>query len=65
MTVQAQILDLLHDLQCASASLILITHNMGIVAMSRTGSSCYAGRKVEGATLQSSSPDPRHPYAGR
>lgn len=62
--VEAQILKLLRDLKDKySLSLILITHNMGIVAeMTDRVAVMYAGRMAEiGPTMQIFE-DPKHPY---
>ncbi len=49
VTIQAQILDLLRELQAARGmSLVLVTHNMGVVAdMARRVAVMYAGQVVE------------------
>ncbi len=64
VTVQAEILDLLRDLRRQfSLSLLLITHDLGVVAeMADRVAVMYGGRIVEtGATGQLFA-DPRHPY---
>ncbi|GII76803.1 peptide ABC transporter ATP-binding protein [Sphaerisporangium rufum] len=64
VTVQAQILDLLADLQQQfGTSIILITHDLGVVA--RTAHQVlvmYAGRSIEQGTVQEVLREPRHPY---
>jgi oligopeptide/dipeptide ABC transporter ATP-binding protein len=64
VTVQAQILDLLKDLQQDfGTSIILITHDLGVVA--RTAHNVlvmYAGRAVERGTTVEVLGAPRHPY---
>ncbi|RYB01538.1 ABC transporter ATP-binding protein [Lichenibacterium ramalinae] len=64
VTVQAKILRLLHDLQGAmGASLLLITHDLGVVAsMADEVLVMYAGRIVERADVDTLFHDPRHPY---
>src|SRR5471030_3041348 len=49
VTIQAQILELMQELQCElGTALILITHNLGIVAeTAQRVIVMYAGRKVE------------------
>ncbi|MDI9579656.1 MAG: ABC transporter ATP-binding protein [Thermobispora sp.] len=64
VTVQAQILDLLKDLQQQTGmAIILITHDLGVVA--NTASEVlvmYAGRAVERGTVREVLREPRHPY---
>ena len=64
VTIQAQILDLLRDLQQRSGSaLLLITHDLGVVAeMADRVAVMYAGRIVEEAPVRELFRDPRHPY---
>jgi len=64
VTVQAQILDLLRELQGElNMSTILITHNLGIVAeMCDEVLVMYAGREVERAPANDIFYHPRHPY---
>lgn len=64
VTIQAQVLDLLHDLKNKiNASIMLITHDLGVVA-----SMCdyvvvmYAGRVIEKGTVHEIFKDPKHPY---
>ena len=64
VTIQAQILDLLRDLKDKiNASIMLITHDLGVVA-----SMCdyvvvmYAGRVIEIGTVHEIFKDPKHPY---
>jgi peptide/nickel transport system ATP-binding protein len=63
-TIQAQILDLMRDLQARIGSaIILITHDLGVVAeMARRVVVMYAGRKVEDAAVEDIFRNPRHPY---
>jgi peptide/nickel transport system ATP-binding protein len=64
VTVQAQILDLLRELQQQTGmAIILITHDLGIVAeMADEVSVMYAGRVVERAPGAAIFDDPQHPY---
>ena len=64
VTVQATILRLLHDLQQEMrASLLLITHDLGVVAaMADDVLVMYAGRVVERADVDTLFHAPRHPY---
>lgn len=64
VTIQAQVLDLLRDLKHKiNASIMLITHDLGVVA-----SMCdyvvvmYAGRVIEKGTVHEIFKDPKHPY---
>jgi peptide/nickel transport system ATP-binding protein len=64
VTIQAQILDLLRDLKSHfDLSLLLITHDLGIVAHNADRVAVmYAGRIVETAPVRELFADPRHPY---
>lgn len=64
MTVQAQILDLMRDLQKTSnTSIILITHDLGVVAeMVDRVLVMYAGRAVEVSDIKAIFSAPIHPY---
>lgn len=64
VTIQAQILDLLKDLQRqTNTSIILITHDLGIVAdMCDRIFVMYAGQIVETGTKQEIFYNPQHPY---
>jgi peptide/nickel transport system ATP-binding protein/oligopeptide transport system ATP-binding protein len=64
VTVQAQILDLLRELQQQTGmAIILITHDLGIVAeMANDVAVMYAGRVVERAPNAEIFDDPQHPY---
>ena len=64
VTIQAQVLELLHDLKGKiNASIMLITHDLGVVA-----SMCdyvvvmYAGRVIEKGTVHEIFKNPKHPY---
>ncbi|MER5470128.1 ABC transporter ATP-binding protein [Streptomyces sp. NPDC002935] len=64
VTVQAQILDLLKDLQQEFGSaIIMITHDLGVVAnMADDLLVMYAGRAVERGTVREVLKAPQHPY---
>ncbi len=64
VTVQAQILDLLRDLQKQTGmAIILITHDLGVVAeMADEVAVMYAGRVAERASGTAIFDDPQHPY---
>ncbi|MBP6565106.1 MAG: ABC transporter ATP-binding protein [Burkholderiales bacterium] len=64
VTIQAQILDLLRNLQAARGmSLVLVTHNMGVVAdMARRVAVMYAGQVMEERTADELFVAPQHPY---
>lgn len=64
VTIQAQILDLVKDLQQKiGASVIFITHDLGVVAnVADRVAVMYAGKMVEIGTSDEVFYDPRHPY---
>jgi oligopeptide/dipeptide ABC transporter ATP-binding protein len=64
VTIQAQYLDLLKDIQKRSGlAMIFITHNIGIVArMCDQVAVMYAGRLVERAPVRTIFNQPAHPY---
>jgi peptide/nickel transport system ATP-binding protein len=64
VTIQAQILELMLDLQKElGMGLILITHDLGVVAQTaQRVIVMYAGRKVEEADVDTLFASPRHPY---
>jgi oligopeptide/dipeptide ABC transporter ATP-binding protein len=64
VTIQAEILDLLGRLQEEfGMSVLLITHNLGIVAgMARRVVVMYAGKVVETASTEDLFANPKHPY---
>ncbi|MCA3748566.1 MAG: ABC transporter ATP-binding protein, partial [Rubrobacter sp.] len=64
VTIQAQILELLRDLQeQRGLSVILITHDLGVVAeVSHRVAVMYAGKIVETGTVHEVFHDPKHPY---
>ncbi|MGX2994739.1 ABC transporter ATP-binding protein [Streptomyces sp. JNUCC 64] len=65
VTVQAQVMDLLADLQREfNMGLILITHDLGVVAdVADKIAVMYAGRIVETAPVHDLYKNPAHPYA--
>jgi oligopeptide transport system ATP-binding protein len=64
VTIQAQILDLMRDLQrTEGAAILLITHDLGVVAgMCHRVNVMYAGKFVEEARVDELFAQPRHPY---
>jgi peptide/nickel transport system ATP-binding protein len=64
VTIQAQILDLIIDLQHKlGTAVILITHDLGVVAeIAQRVIVMYAGRKVEEAPVEELFARPQHPY---
>ncbi|WP_442580340.1 ABC transporter ATP-binding protein [Mesorhizobium sp. ASY16-5R] len=64
VTIQAQILELLRDIQREhGTAIILITHDLGVVAESTNRVAVmYAGRKIEEAATDTLLANPRHPY---
>ncbi|WP_431302617.1 ABC transporter ATP-binding protein [Sediminicoccus sp. BL-A-41-H5] len=64
VTVQAQILDLLRELQSETGmAIILITHDLGVIAeMADDVAVMYAGRVVERTSARALFEDPQHPY---
>ncbi|MFV0295441.1 MAG: ABC transporter ATP-binding protein [Hyphomicrobiaceae bacterium] len=64
VTVQAQILDLMRDLQSrVGAAIMIITHDLGVVAeVAEHIVVMYAGRKVEEAPVKELFARPLHPY---
>ncbi|GAB3714995.1 ABC transporter ATP-binding protein [Mariniluteicoccus flavus] len=64
VTIQAQIMELLKRLQAEEGkTVILITHNMGLVAeVADQVAVMYLGRIVEHGTRDQVLKDPRHPY---
>ena len=61
-TIQAQILDLFRE-RLANATMILITHDMGVAAeICDRIAVMYAGRIVETGTIEEVLSSPRHPY---
>jgi oligopeptide/dipeptide ABC transporter ATP-binding protein len=63
VTIQAQIINLLADLRDELGSVILITHDLGVVAeIADRVLVMYAGRVVAQGTLDEIFYDPQHPY---
>jgi peptide/nickel transport system ATP-binding protein/oligopeptide transport system ATP-binding protein len=64
VTVQAQILDLMRDLQNDfNSAIILITHNLGVVSqMADHVAVMYLGKIVEYSDVHTIFHDPKHPY---
>jgi dipeptide transport system ATP-binding protein len=64
VTIQAQILDLLRNLQKERGmALVLITHNMGVVSeMAQRVAVMYAGQVMEQRLVAELFADPQHPY---
>ena len=64
VTIQAQILDLMRELQdTLGTAIVLITHDMGVVAENADRVVVmYAGRKVEEASADDLFEHPGHPY---
>jgi oligopeptide/dipeptide ABC transporter ATP-binding protein len=64
VTIQAQILDLMNQLQTdLGASILLITHDLGVIAETADRVAVmYAGRIVEEAGVKTIFKNPAHPY---
>lgn len=64
VTIQAQILDLMKDLQQKTeTAIILITHDLGVVAnMADRVAVMYGGKIIEQGTLDQIFYNPQHPY---
>ncbi|MCC6187913.1 MAG: ABC transporter ATP-binding protein [Anaerolineales bacterium] len=64
VTIQAQILDLMREIRLKmQASIILITHDLGVVAeMCERVAVMYAGQIVEQTDVQALFAGPKHPY---
>jgi oligopeptide/dipeptide ABC transporter ATP-binding protein len=64
VTIQAQYLDLLKDIQHETGvALIFVTHNLGIVAkMCDRVAVMYAGKIIEQAPVRTLFDEPKHPY---
>jgi oligopeptide/dipeptide ABC transporter ATP-binding protein len=64
VTIQAQILELMRDLsQKFGVALLIITHNLGVVARyADRVHVMYAGKVIESGTAREIYSDPRHPY---
>jgi peptide/nickel transport system ATP-binding protein/oligopeptide transport system ATP-binding protein len=64
VTIQAQLLDLLRDIQReTNMAVVIITHNMGVIAeFADRVLVMYAGRLAEQGTVDAVFTTPRHPY---
>ncbi len=64
VTIQAQILDLLGDLQARlGMAILIITHDLGVIAeIADEVIVMYAGKIVESAPVRELFADPQHPY---
>ena len=64
VTIQAQILDLLRDLQQRlGMAILIITHDLGVIAeIADEVLVMYAGKIVEGGDVRAIFDDPQHPY---
>jgi peptide/nickel transport system ATP-binding protein len=64
VTIQAQVLDVLrHAARTTNAALILITHDLGVIAeLADRVVVMYTGREVEAANVTDIFDAPRHPY---
>jgi peptide/nickel transport system ATP-binding protein len=64
VTIQAQILELMRDLQTKyDASLLMITHNLGIISeLCQRVAVMYAGRIIEYGLVKDVFKSPKHPY---
>jgi oligopeptide/dipeptide ABC transporter ATP-binding protein len=65
VTIQAQVLELLRDLQAElGMSLLLITHDLGVIAeIAQRVVVMYAGQVIEEAPVQRLFDQPMHPYS--
>jgi oligopeptide transport system ATP-binding protein len=64
VTIQAQILEILHGLRSEmGAAIVLITHDLGVVAgLCDRLMVMYGGRVVEEGPIEATFEDPQHPY---
>ncbi len=64
VTIQAQILDILHELKDKiNSSIMMITHDLGVIAgMADYVVVMYAGRVIEKGTVHEIFKNPSHPY---
>ena len=63
VTVQAQILDLMRELNARGSAMVLITHDMGVVSQTADRVLVmYGGRAAEEGPRRAVFPGPRHPY---
>lgn len=67
VTTEAQILDLMRELQAAMGmTIVFITHNLGVVAqMCDAIAVMYLGRVVEQTDIEEAFYNPKHPYTSR
>lgn len=67
VTIQAQIFELIKDVQAETgAALLLITHDLGVVAeVCQRVAVMYAGQVMEVAPVEELFANPRHPYTER
>ena len=67
VTIQAQVIDLMRDLQGRTGmAILLITHDLGVVAeMAHRIAVMYAGQIVETTTRDRFFRQPAHPYSGK
>jgi len=64
VTIQAQIIDLMNKLkEEAGASILFITHDLGVIAeMAQNVVVMYAGKVMEEADVDTLFAEPKHPY---
>jgi oligopeptide/dipeptide ABC transporter ATP-binding protein len=63
VTIQAQILDLIKAMKKNNMSVLIITHDLGVVAdVAQRAIVMYAGSVMETGTVRELFGDPRHPY---
>jgi peptide/nickel transport system ATP-binding protein/oligopeptide transport system ATP-binding protein len=63
VTIQAQILDLIKTMKKNNMSVLIITHDLGVVAdVAQRAIVMYAGSVMETGTVRELFGDPRHPY---
>ena len=64
VTIQAQILELMRELQSKyDSSLLMITHNLGIISeLCKQVAVMYAGRIIEYGSVENIFSSPKHPY---
>jgi oligopeptide/dipeptide ABC transporter ATP-binding protein len=63
VTIQAQILDLIKVMKKNNMSVLIITHDLGVVAdVAQRAIVMYAGCVMETGTVRELFGDPRHPY---
>jgi peptide/nickel transport system permease protein len=63
VTVQAEVLDLLRDLQATGMAIVLVTHDWGVIGdLCQSAVVMYAGQVVETGPVADLIDHPRHPY---